>query len=69
MSTPNIFAVRHPKSGKSHRATTDAYTSTLHPGWTVCGRPAANMTERIEVRFTAPEDRCKRCWPAQETTA
>ena len=54
-------AIRNPKTrGKSHR---------LHPGWggitvTFCGNWARDMTERIPVEQTAPEDRCRRCWPA-----
>ena len=56
-------AVRHPKRGKAHRRTTGAYTSTLHPDATVCGRWTREMTEAIAAERTAPEDRCKRCWP------
>jgi hypothetical protein len=56
------WAVRHPKRGKAHRLTTDAYSSTLHPNSTVCGRWGRDMTERIDVARTDPSDRCTRCW-------
>lgn len=60
-------AIRHPRRGKAHRATTDAYTSTLYQNSTVCGRCARDMTERIDVERTDPDDRCKRCWPTLPT--
>lgn len=63
------FAMRHPKRGKAHRKTADAYTSTLYPNSTVCGRWAGDMTERIAVKVTNPADRCIRCWVGTEWEA
>ena len=59
------MAVRHPKRGKAHRRTTDAYTSTLWPNATICGRSALSMTERIPVAQTDPSDRCRYCWDGE----
>ena len=60
-------AIRNPKRGKAHRTATVAYASALQPvNSTVCGRWARDMTESIPVERTAPEDRCKTCWPTPE---
>lgn len=54
-------AVRNPKRGKAHRY-------DYKPSWAQfqllrCGANDRDMTERIPVEQTAPEDRCRRCFP------
>lgn len=58
-------AVRHPKRGQAHRPTRNPHTPTEYAGMTACGRSAARMTEHLPMRVTAPEDRCKQCWPTK----
>lgn len=60
--TSGLVAFRHPRRGKAHQA------SPSESGSTVCGKWMRDMSEKIEVRFTAPEDRCKKCWPASTTS-
>ena len=64
MAHPELVAVRRPGRSKAHRRTTDAYTSTLYTNSTVCGKWARDMVVSVPLAQTAPEDRCKRCWPA-----
>lgn len=62
-TTVEQVAVRHPKRGQAHRPTKNPHAPTEYAGMTACGRSAVLMTEHLPVRVTAPEDRCKRCWP------
>jgi hypothetical protein len=54
-------AIRHPKRGKAHR--TSAVRRPLELTQTRCGKWARDMTESVPVKQTAPEDRCRICWP------
>lgn len=67
-------AIRHPKRGKAHRPVFDGLNqrgfrnhwkdgmeTTACDLWTAA--QSKGLTERIPVEQTAPEDRCKHCWP------
>jgi hypothetical protein len=61
-------AIRHPKRGKAHRPIPHGNSRTYpNVEATACdrwvGAERKGLTERIPVEQTAPEDRCKRCWP------
>ncbi|MDF9717629.1 hypothetical protein INN71_02565 [Nocardioides sp. ChNu-153] len=56
-------AIRNPKRGKAHRSTLHPNAPARSVGQTACGKYARDMTEHIDVERTAPEDRCKACWP------
>lgn len=55
-------AIRHPKRGKAHRIV-DLYgfeVAACNQNRSAEGR---NLTERVPLSQTAPEDRCRTCWP------
>lgn len=56
------LVIRSPKRGRAHRVAPD-WEKWYWSERTCCGLPTLNMTERIPVETTAPEDRCVRCWP------
>ena len=59
-------AIRNPKRGKAHRSTKAPNAPREYAGQTACGKWARDMTESLPVERTAPEDRCKTCWPTPE---
>lgn len=56
-------AIRNPKRGKAHRP-----RHAWQAMWTVCGQQVYRMTERVPLSQTAPEDRCRTCWPTTKET-
>lgn len=59
-------AIRHPKRGQAHRPVFGApvgVTTNVRGEVTACGAPIRHLTERVPLARSAPEDRCKRCWP------
>lgn len=57
-----VDCIRHPTRGKAHRLTGEDGNHTA------CGRWTRGMTEFILVERTAPEDRCRACWPPGESS-
>lgn len=56
------WAVRHPKRGKAHRYDRDSNQVFGFVG--ACGRHVRTANpERVPLAQTAPEDRCRTCWP------
>lgn len=63
-------AIRHPKRGKAHRPVWSS-VPWGHDGTfvaTACDRlieaDLKGLDERVPLDQTAPEDRCKRCFPS-----
>lgn len=72
-------AIRHPKRGKAHRPVPLRTTVWSQAKYRRGGYEApacapyavadlADMTERVPLSQTAPEDRCRTCWPTTKET-
>lgn len=60
-------AIRYPKRGKAHRSRRGTLIYRNEYTATVCDpildADKRGWTERVPLSQTAPEDRCKTCWP------
>lgn len=59
-----LTAVRNRQRGKAHRPmhSVAGRSATYETCWTVCGF-TCRQSEFIPVQQTAPEGRCRICWP------